>query len=174
MASGLACHQSMGLYCETFMNNIFIRKAKKSDQPAIERLLKELIESLDSKEGIDSTVVPEKVVLFLNNTNPYFLVAEIDGDVRGFVDFTVRRTLLHSGPSALIDELVVGSGYQNKGVGKQLLNAVIAYCKQLGCCEVEVSTELTNTNARRFYKKCGFEERGIILEKNLSQAEEFR
>ena len=85
----------------------------------------------------------------------------------GFINFTVRRTLLHSGPSGLIDELVVTSRYRRRGVAKQLIRASIERCGQLGCCELEVGTELANTNAIRFYKNCGFEDRGVILEKDL-------
>jgi ribosomal protein S18 acetylase RimI-like enzyme len=67
----------------------------------------------------------------------------------------------------LIDELVVASSFRDKGVGRELLDAAVEKCKQLGCSEVEVSTEFTNTKAKEFYKRCGFEERGVILEKDL-------
>jgi GNAT superfamily N-acetyltransferase len=67
----------------------------------------------------------------------------------------------------MIDELVVAKEYQGKGVGKQLVLATIDRCRQLGCCEVEVSTEKANLKAREFYKKCGFEERGMLFEVDL-------
>jgi len=95
------------------------------------------------------------------------LVAEINGAIIGLIHFTIRKTLLHSGPSGLIDELVVTRSYRSRGIGGQLIDAATQKCKQLGCCEVEVSTEFANTNAREFYRKCGFEERGVILEKDL-------
>ena len=40
-------------------------------------------------------------------------------------------------------------------------------CKNFGCCEVEVSTESSNISALQFYKKYGFNEKGIFLEKDL-------
>jgi ribosomal protein S18 acetylase RimI-like enzyme len=85
----------------------------------------------------------------------------------GFINFTVRQTILHRGPSAMIDELVVAKEYQGKGAGKQLVLAAIEQCKQIGCCEVEVSTEKTNDEAKRFYKRCGFEEKGMLFEVDL-------
>jgi len=145
-----------------------IRRAERSDLPVIEKLAMELIESMDDTEGIDTDRVLENCRSLLSDVDSYLLVAETDGTVVGFINFTIRRTLLHSGPSGLIDELVVTRGYRGKGIGGQLIRAAVEQCKQLGCCEVEVTTEFTNADARRFYRKCGFEERGVILEKDLS------
>jgi len=85
----------------------------------------------------------------------------------GFINFTVRQTILHQNPSGLIDELVVAEEYRGKGAGKQLVQAAIEKCRRLGCCEVEVSTEKANLNAREFYKQCGFEEIGMLFEVDL-------
>ena len=45
--------------------------------------------------------------------------------------------------------------------------ATIERCRELGCCEVEVSTKMTNTAAREFYKRCGFDEDAVLLETQL-------
>ena len=149
------------------MNNVLIRKAKKSDLPAIGRLLAELINVMDDTEGIDIGIALKTCEHHLNDAGSHFLVAEIKGTPVGFINFTVRQTILHRSPSALIDELVVAKEYQGKGAGEQLVLAAIEICKQLGCCEIEVSTEKTNIKARKFYKKCGFNERGALFEVNL-------
>lgn len=149
------------------MNNILIRKATDSDLPIIEKLIIELIDSMDNREGIATHMALENCRNLLSDANSYFLLAEIEGEVIGFINLTIRKTLLHSGPSGLIDEFIVTRSCRSKGVGKQLIHAATQKCKQLGCCEVEVSTEFTNTNAKEFYRKCGFEERGVILEKDL-------
>jgi RimJ/RimL family protein N-acetyltransferase len=39
--------------------------------------------------------------------------------------------------------------------------------EELGCCEVEVSTEKSNAKARRFYKSCGFAEDAVLMEIDL-------
>ena len=149
------------------MNNIIIRKAKESDLPIIKKLMGELIEVIDNKEGIDINNVIENCRYLLNMTNSCILVAEIDEAVIGLINFTIRKTLMHSGPSGLIDELVITKNYQSKGVGQNLIYAAIEKCKERGCCEIEVSTEFTNKNAREFYRTCGFMEIGVILEKDL-------
>lgn len=75
--------------------------------------------------------------------------------------------ILHHGPSGLIDELVFVKGQRRKGIGGQLLSA-IQRCRELRCCEIEVSTGKENRGAREFYKSFGFEERGITFEMDLA------
>jgi len=151
------------------MEDIIIRKANKSDLPIIIELMKELIEAMDDVEGFDIDIVSENCHSLLNDVNSNIMVAEIDGHTVGVVKYSARRTFLHSGLSGLIDELVVTKDYRGKGIGKQLIFAVIERCEQLGCCEVELTTEYTNTNAIEFYKKCGFVERGPLFEKELCE-----
>ena len=95
------------------------------------------------------------------------LVARCCDSVVGFVNFTTRKTMIHPSESGLIDELIVSREYRGKGVGQRLISAVIDRCRQLGCCELEVSTLMSNERARAFYKKCGFAEEAVLLEIDL-------
>jgi len=149
------------------MNNILIREATGSDLPAIGKLLEDLADAMDNTEGIDNGIALKTCEHLLNDDNSHFLVAAKEKAPVGFINFTVRQTILHRSPSGLIDELVVADGYRNKGVGTQLVQAAIEKCRQFGCCEVEASTEKTNLKAREFYKQCGFEERGTLFEADL-------
>ena len=149
------------------MKDILVREATKSDLPAIGKLLEDLTNAMDNTEGIDTGIALKTCQYLLNDAGSHFLVAAREETPVGFINFTVRQTILHQSPSALIDELVVAEEYRGKGVGKQLVQAAIEECRQLGCCEVEVSTEKTNLKAREFYKQCGFEERGMLFEADL-------
>jgi len=149
------------------MKDTFTRKATESDLPVIGKLLAELANAMNNTEGIDIRIALKTCERLVKDAGSHFLVAEIEGNPVGFINFTIRQTILHRSPSALIDELVVAEEYQGKGVAKQLVLAAIEKCKQLGCCEVEISTEKTNVKARKFYKKCGFNERGILSEVDL-------
>jgi ribosomal protein S18 acetylase RimI-like enzyme len=149
------------------MKDLLVRRARKSDLPAIGKLLAELANAMDDTEGIDIRAAVETCNGLLKDAASHFLVAEIEGTAVGFINFTVRQTVLHRSPSAMIDELIVAKEYQGKGVGRELVLAGIEKSKQLGCCEVEVSTEKTNVKARRFYRKCGFGEKGTLFEVDL-------
>jgi ribosomal protein S18 acetylase RimI-like enzyme len=149
------------------MKNTGIRKATQADLPVIRKLLAELIHAVHDTEGIDTGTAITTCEYLLSDAGSHFLVAAVDGIPVAFINFTVRQTILHRSPSAVIDELVVAKEYQGKGVGRQLVLAAIEECEQLGCCEVEVSTEKTNDKARRFYKRCGFQEKGLLFEVDL-------
>ena len=149
------------------MNNILVREATESDLPAIGKLLEDLTDAMDNTEGIDAGIARRTCEHLLNDDKSHFLVAAKEKMPVGFINFTVRQTILHRSPSGLIDELVVAEEYRSKGVGKQLVLAAIEKCRQLGCCEVEASAERTNVAAREFYKQCGFEERGTLFEADL-------
>jgi len=149
------------------MTEILIREAKEYDMLTIGKLTLELIEAMGNIEGIDIKLIAENCRNLLSEVNSHILVAEIKGDVVGFVNFTTRKTILHRGLSGLIDELVIAKSYRGKGIGMQLLSSAIKKSRQLGCCEVEVSTEKTNTRAREFYRQCGFTERGVFFEMDL-------
>jgi len=149
------------------MTDILIREAKESDLLAIGQLTLELIETMSDTEGIDIKLIAENCRNLLNEVNSHILVAEIGGVVVGFVNFTTRKTILHRGLSGLIDELIIAKSYRGKGIGKQLLSSAIEKSRQLGCCEVEVSTEKTNIKAGEFYRQYGFTERDMFFEMDL-------
>jgi GNAT superfamily N-acetyltransferase len=149
------------------MKDILVREATKSDLPAIGKLLEDLANAMDSTEGIDTEIAVKNYERLLNDAGSYFLVAARERTPVGFINFTIRQTILHQNPSALIDELVVAEEHRGKGVGKQLVQAAIEKCRRLRCSEVEVSTEKANLKARKFYKQCGFEERGMLFEADL-------
>ena len=149
------------------MTDILIREAKEFDLLTIEKLTLELIEAMGNTEGIDIKLIAKNCRNLLNEVNSHILVAEVKGVIAGFVNFTTRKTILHHSLSGLIDELIVAKSYRGKGIGKQLLSSAIKKSRQLGCCEVEVSTEKTNIKAREFYRQCGFADRGVLFEIDL-------
>ncbi len=121
----------------------------------------ELIDSLRDSKGIGINRVLENCQDILTDANSHFLVAEIDQVIVWFIDVTTRKTLLHRGPSWLIDELVVAKTYRGRGIDKQLLSAAIEKPRQL-CSEVEASTEKENARAIEFYMKCRFNEKASV------------
>ena len=149
------------------MTDIIIREARESDLLTIRKLTLELIEAMGNTEGIDIKLIAENCQNFLSEANSHILVAEIGGVVVGFVNFTTRKTILHRSLSGLVEELIIAKSYRGKGIGRQLLSSAIEKSRQLGCCEVEVSTEKINIKAKEFYGQCGFMERGILFEIDL-------
>jgi ribosomal protein S18 acetylase RimI-like enzyme len=147
---------------------ISVREAKETDLPMIQTLTRELIKTMSNTKGINVQLALDNCKHLIHDPYSYFFVAVMNKTIIGFITVSIRKTLLHQGLSGLINELVVTEKYRGKGIGKQLIFVVMERCKQLGCCEVEVSTTMTNTRAKELYLSCGFEERGLLFEVDLS------
>ena len=149
------------------LNNLIIRKATFSDLSIVSSLINELIDSFKQLDGIDINIAIKNYHRILRDGNSHMLLAEIDNQIIGFINFSIRQSLLHKGYSGLINELVVSKAYQDQEIGTMLLDAAIKECKNLGCCEIEVSTESANISAIQFYKQYGFDEKGVFFEKDM-------
>ena len=137
--------------------------------PSIKPLLAELAEVAGEGEAFDAEAAYGNCALLMKDPDHIILVAKDDAVVAGFIHFTIRQTVLHQRPSGLIDEVVVSKKYREHGIGKHLVLACVAKCRELGCGEVEVSTRKTNARARKFYKESGFEEDWVLLEMDLAE-----
>ncbi len=137
------------------------------DLERITELIRELYAAMTEPPSGDAEDIHANCRVLLDDPAYRLLIARTGERLIGLVNFTTRRTLSHTRPSALIDELIVTAEYRGRGVGEQLIAAVASLCRELGCEELEVSTELSNHAAREFYRKCGFDEEAVLLELQL-------
>ncbi len=146
------------------MAEFTIRACEYGDLAAVRELLLQLLEvapagsdlQLDGMQRTfyEMAVLPE---LYEN------WVAEAGGQVVGFVSVVYYRTLFHRVGTALINELVVTHEMRGRGIGQALIRTVIDAARTRGMDEVEVSTEQGNLAARRFYRRCGFDQEYVLL-----------
>lgn len=149
------------------MSEITVQRADESHVRDMARLLNFLGDIVKRKTDASSRDIERNLEILLSDPRACILVAMSDTGLVGMVNFSIRRTALHTGASALIDELVVSPDLRAKGIGFILINAAVGEARNMGCCEIEVSTESSNLSARRFYRKCGFDEESVLLECDL-------
>jgi GNAT superfamily N-acetyltransferase len=141
-----------------------VHDVTESDLPAIRPLIAELIAALDDPSGFDLDQAMGNCRAVLDRPGHALLAARSGEAVCGFLHLTTRQSILHDRPSGLIDELVTGREFRGQGIGRLLIAAALDRCRDLGCCEVEVSTETGNLQAREFYRRCGFDDEGVLFE----------
>jgi len=146
------------------MTDATVREIQESDLPAIRPLIAELIGALDDPSGFDLDQAMENCRALLARPDHHLLAARIRGTACGFLHLTTRQSLLHDRPTGLIDELVVSQEFRGQGIGRLLVDAALNRLRDLGCCDVEVSTERSNLQAHEFYRKCGFDWEGVLFE----------
>lgn len=146
-----------------------IRKATVEDQKEICALIRQLEDYVKLERKPTEQDIRETLVKLINLPSCVMLVAEEHDKIIGLLTMWVRLTLFHGAGSALIDELIIDELYRGRGVGKNLVKKAFDEAKLRGCIEIEVSA---NQEAIEFYKRCGFTEEHILLEKGLRRLSE--
>lgn len=97
------------------------------------------------------------------------LVAEVDGQVIGYAygaiegyDYMALR-----GPAAVLHDLIVDPDHRGRGVGRALLNAVVAALSARQAPRVVLSTAARNEPAQRFFERAGFRRTMVELTREL-------
>ena len=108
----------------------------------------------------------ERAVKKLLATENYvILMAELDDQVVGFIDYYILPSIWEKRNEATINNLFIHKDYQGKGVGSRLLEEVIKRTDEIGIVELHVGTEKKNERAIRLYKKHGFLMKYLLLER---------
>ncbi len=115
----------------------------------------------------------EKYFKFTIKKDKIFLAVE-NGVVQGLVVGEIKenysnldKTMYACPKQGYVDELVVRKGNRGLGIGQSLLNKIESCFKQEGCKYIQLGVFAYNENARKFYKKNGYEERMLNLIKKV-------
>ncbi len=142
-----------------------IRSATEQDALAAAGLMAQLAEH--TRGHIDPGVEDRLRAMIKLPLYAIFIAEGEEGQVIGLLSASQRWTLWHTGPCALIEELVVDEGARRRGIGRALIGAVLDWARDQSCSEVEVSTDHDNTEAQAFYQQLGFESEALLLEYEL-------
>jgi ribosomal protein S18 acetylase RimI-like enzyme len=91
---------------------------------------------------------------FLADARHHVAVALDEGVVVGFAS-AVNYVHPDKAPELWINEVGVAPTHQGRGIGRQLIAAILARGRTLGCSEAWVATEASNTPAQRLYSAMG-------------------
>ena len=98
---------------------------------------------------------------FLADPRHHMVVAIVDGVVVGMAS-AVHYVHPDKGPELWINEVGVAPAYQRRGIGKHLMQALLAHGRTLGCREAWLGTEMDNTAARGLYAAVGGKEETMV------------
>jgi len=101
--------------------------------------------------------------------NLYLLVAYDGSEMIGYVSGSVYPTEEYREKMlvAEIENLMILPDYQNKGVGKHLIESFNEWAKNQKANRLKVSVYSKNTHALNYYKKLGFQSYDESLEKEI-------
>ena len=99
---------------------------------------------------------------FLDDERHHMVVALDDGIVVGMAS-AVDYVHPDKAPQLWINEVGVAPSHQRRGIGRRLLDALLAHGRTLGCTEAWLGTEPDNVPARRLYESAGSPPETFIL-----------
>jgi RimJ/RimL family protein N-acetyltransferase len=143
-----------------------VRTVKIEDAEAILDIQKSVVSEgeflIAYPEEFNKTLSQQKewVQSILEAENETLIVAEIDGEIVGWIVFETtpnRKRLSHTGSFGML----IRKSYRGRGVGKMLLNALLEWAEKNPLIEkVSLGVFSTNHRAISLYKKMGFIEEG--------------
>lgn len=143
----------------TLSTAVIVRQAERDDVPAIVRLLAD--DALGAqRELLEDPVAPVYLRAFAEMAEQpgnELLVAELGDHVIGCLQLTIISGLSRRGVRrAQIEGVRVSSSHRGAKIGEQLVLEAIARARAAGCGLVQLTSDVSRLDARRFYERFGF------------------
>jgi GNAT superfamily N-acetyltransferase len=137
---------------------IAIRPLRLSDIGAVMQLHREL--GWNPAFQADGTTLKQRLETLITEDGALLLVAEMDGEVVGYIHGQMVVYLLFAGREMLISEVFVVEEARSKGVGKALIGAIEREAVKQRCFRISVLNGRERESYKRgFYPSLGYQER---------------
>ena len=141
-----------------------LRSASLGDADDVATLLSEMgypCERLDAAQ---------RIACIIDNDRQALVVARCGGAVCGLVALDFMYYLPLDTTTCRITALVVTSGAQGRGLGRQLLREAERRARAAGAARIELTSGSQRTDAHAFYKACGYSDGTVRFIKRLGEA----
>lgn len=93
----------------------------------------------------------------LNDSNAYFIVAEIDNNIVGLVQLDIIIDVFGGFKYGYVNSVCVDENYRKNGIGTKLMNMVTEICEKEKCKHIELTSSNNKKAAHQLYFKLGYE-----------------
>lgn len=140
-----------------------IGPAGLDDLPALEKLLGELF-AQEHEFTPDAEKQARALRMILDDArNGQIFVARQDGETIAMASVLFTISTAEGGLVGLLEDVIVAPPYRRQGIGRQLLDHVLQWCRQQGLLRVTLLTDHDNLAALSFYERAGFSRSGMIV-----------
>lgn len=135
---------------------MIFRRATADDLPAIVALLVDDVLGA-AREAPGDPAYAAAFAAIEADPNQLLAVAEQDGRLLGCLQLTFLPGLSHRGAwRGQVESVRVAADQRGTGLGRRFLEWAIAQCRARGCRMVQLTTDKSRADARRFYESLGF------------------
>ena len=142
------------------LGNIQIREARLDDMEEIEVLLQELIGNPLGKRR-------QFFIKALSSEDYVGFLAEFEGKTIGYVNLWGFPDPGHGAVLGVILNFIVTKDHRKRGIGDALLDEAVKEAEKRGFKEFHVWTEFENEAAKAIYRKHGFVNESLVLEREF-------
>ena len=129
-----------------------VRQLLPEDWPAIESIW---AEGIDTRNATFETEVPSWASFDATRHNDHRLVAVVDGEIAGWAALApVSRRPCYLGVAE--NSVYVASSHRNQGVGRALMEALVAHADTGGIWTIQTSVFPENTASLTLHERVGF------------------
>lgn len=132
---------------------IVVRLLGPDDAPVLDRV---------ASDVFDEPIDPRWTAEFLADRRHHLAVA-IDGDQVVGMASAVHYVHPDKPPELWVNEVGVAGSHWRRGIGRRLMDALLARGRELGCRQAWVGTDEANLAARRLYASVGGVEEAAII-----------
>lgn len=96
------------------------------------------------------------------------ITIEEDGKEVGRAFLYILKNDLHPEPSGFMEDVFVEEEFRRQGIGRKLVQAVIAEARARGCYKLLATSRHERPEVHEFYKKFGFRDYGLEFRTDLT------
>lgn len=138
-------------------SDLLIRPAVEADLPAIVAMLADDPLGAARESPDDLTPYAEALKLLVDDPRQHVVVAVREGRVVGTLQLTIIPGLSRKGSArSIIEGVRVHADERGSGLGTRFVEWAVERSRAEGCTLVQLTSDVTRTDAHRFYERLGF------------------
>lgn len=138
------------------MSSPVFRRATAADVPAIVALLADDVLGA-AREKPGDPAYDAAFAAIEADPNQFLAVVEEGGAVIGCLQLTFLPGLSHRGLwRGQVESVRIAASHRGGGLGRRMFDWAIERCRERGCGMVQLTTDKSRADARRFYESLGF------------------
>ncbi|MGW6703340.1 N-acetyltransferase family protein [Streptomyces sp. NPDC054956] len=138
-------------------SDLLIRPAVQADLPAIVAMLADDPLGATRESPDDLAPYEEALERLVDDPHQHVVVAVRDGRVVGTLQLTIVPGLSRKGSTrSIIEGVRVHADERDSGLGTRFIEWAVERSRAEGCLLVQLTSDVTRTDAHRFYERLGF------------------
>jgi ribosomal protein S18 acetylase RimI-like enzyme len=143
------------------MDNCFIERCDFKQPEHVKSLIDLLNHYMEDPMGDHPVLTPEEQVSLVDGLSKhpgaFVLFLSYEGRRIGMVTCFELFSTFNVKPYLYIHDVVIHADFRGKGLGRSMMEQVIAYANGRGCCKVTLEVREDNPVAQQLYSSLGFE-----------------